>query len=107
MTSEADIDFVGLMKAIWDSGNVLCEEDADRLFALARRGAAVQWRPISEAPMDGTPILGCVSGVMATVSFRYGDFSLIECGRCAEDGVWWPDHWMPLPPPPAGEPSDE
>lgn len=52
MTSEADIDFVGLMKALWDSGNVPCEEDAERLFALARRGAALTPRPIEEAPKD-------------------------------------------------------
>lgn len=31
--------------------------DHDRLLALARRGAAVQWRPISEALNNGAPVL--------------------------------------------------
>jgi hypothetical protein len=33
-------------------------ENSKRLIALARRGAAVKWRPIEEAPNDGGWLLG-------------------------------------------------
>lgn len=43
-----------------------------RLIALARRGAAVQWKPIAEARKDGTKILvrgpGKNGGVYSTIT---------------------------------------
>ena len=100
MTSETDEQFIARMEKWSEPGS-----DADRLFALARRGAAVLWRPIREAPIeleDGRDVL------LLTM-----DGPLIafwEKGRWLDkDGqlVSFITHWMPLPPPPAGEPSDE
>jgi hypothetical protein len=54
------------------------------------------WQPIETAPRDGTHILGIANGVMTTVYFE-GYFTLVECGSYAEDGEWWPTHWMKLP----------
>lgn len=63
-----------------------------------RSGSAGQWRPISEAPKDGTRIL-CV--------LESGYYVILQWNRDAEywqarpDGqTWTPTHWMPLPPPP-------
>jgi hypothetical protein len=54
------------------------------------------WQPIDAAPMDGTEVL-----------VWDGDHHWLAVWRCHED-VWWsmgegvvfPTHWMPLPPPP-------
>ena len=82
------------------------------LFALARRGAAVQWRPIEEAPKDGTcimvgagkwePEVACWSDSVWLTGWYCGG------GRSDSYGPSFnPTHFMPLPPPPAGETSDE
>jgi hypothetical protein len=34
---------------------------------------------------------------------NYGWWELVESGSYAEDGEWWPTHWMPLPEPPKEE----
>ena len=106
MTSETDEQFVERMgRAIPYNSHLLKAVDLTRLFALARRGAAVLWRPIRDAPIeleDGRDVL------LLTM-----DGPLIafwEKGRWLDkDGqlVSFITHWMPLPPPPAGEPSDE
>lgn len=65
--TETDAEFVERMAQELDYG--LASFADRRLFALARRGAAVQCKP---------------------------------CRLCGAM-----QHWMPLPPPPAGETSDE
>ena len=62
------------------------------------------WQPIKTAPKD-KPILGWDGATMTTVEWREwrscpGYWTLCECGAYAEDGEWWPTHWMPLPEPP-------
>lgn len=52
MTSESDEAFLDAMEA-WVIGSlVFKKEHRERLFALARRGAAMTPRPIEEAPKD-------------------------------------------------------
>ena len=82
--------------------------DHDRLFTLARRGAAVPWRPIEEAPKDGTEF----------IAYR-PDAGVFTASYDPEQECWFanhgyeditddqPTHWMPLPPPPSGDPRDE
>jgi len=53
-----------------------------RILALARRGAAVKWRPIEEAPKDGSVIM-----------LRHGDYMT--------QGGWWKNEWMVSVPPSA------
>ena len=95
MTSETDEQFVERMAALFPG--------QDRLVALARRGAAVQWSPIEEAPKDNGRVLlfippyGAGSGHWVGAGWL-GHFVI---NREAE-----PTHFMPLPPPPAGEPRD-
>ena len=80
MTSESDDDkFIAWAKK--KVGIYLTDKDEDRLFALARRGAEVQWRPIEED--------------------YEGEVLLWPRGSAV------PSHFMPIPPPPAGETSDE
>ncbi len=78
MTSETDQQFMDRVDLDLDLNNTA---DIQRLFALARRGAAVQWRPIQED--------------------YEGEVLLWPRGSAV------PSHFMPLPPPPAGETSDE
>ena len=54
MTSETDAEFVADMEWLHshDREAALPPEKLDRLFALARRGAAMTPRPIEEAPKD-------------------------------------------------------
>ena len=80
MTSETDEQFVERIKREWDGDNVPCVEDFDQLIAIARRGAAVQWRPIQED--------------------YEGEVLLWPRGSAV------PSHFMPLPPPPAGETNE-
>jgi hypothetical protein len=76
-----------------------------------------EWRPISEAPKDGTQILTVVKGFTPTIAWFDGKewvnpFLLIsrlkwdvcqdEMVSIDEDG-YVPTHWMPLPNPPIEE----
>ena len=64
--------------------------------ALACRGAAVQWRPISEAPKDGTKVLlwnGFINIGWWTGSRWMWAAEIFHC-----------TNWMPLPPPPESKP---
>ena len=64
----------------------------------------MEWQPIETAPRDGTPVIAawrcsccglpCVSGDVYDV---YGNW--ISSG----DGIIYPTHWMPLPPPPLAD----
>lgn len=128
--AESDARFIDRMLAnnwTWSTA------DRDRLFTLARRGAEMQWRPIEEAPKDGTPIRlwrPAAEGrkwqqeVAAIWESEYegseyegwawpddpvvdifGPRDWLEEGDCYTSKAF--THWMPLPPPPAGETSDE
>ena len=116
MTSETDEQFLDSMEQ-WVIGSLVFKrEHRERLFALARRGAAVQWRPIEAAPKGGTPVLLCnVDEGFNEVGHWWVN---MWAGGTGLDGLllgivtpiplsFAPTHWMPLPPPPAGEPSDE
>lgn len=52
------------------------------------------WRPISEAPKDGTYFLGCVAGFIPLVMHREGKSWTVPYHDGAEHD---PTHWMPLP----------
>jgi hypothetical protein len=63
------------------------------------------WREIESAPKDGTYLLLCEA-------YDDGSWNMVV-GRW--DGGWWskepfphePTHWMPLPPPPTQEQTDD
>jgi len=89
---------------------LMCFEDATRLRALARRGAEMQWRPISEAPTEGQRVL------LFTPPYGAGSghhFEGMTNGDQTHPSGWkshfcvnkeaQPTHFMPLPPPPEGE----
>ena len=57
----------------------------------------MKWRLIETAPKDGTPVLGYAGGDITTVKWGNNYWTLCECGAYAEDGEWWPTHWIPLP----------
>lgn len=129
MTSETDEEFVADMEWLHshDREAALPPEKLSRLFALARRGAAVQWRPISESdpvPRDGTPFAICCEGEPDSIECGWYDPLTVFDYEEAENGLYkktprigyeWSGfnnmhratHWMPLPPPPAGETSDD
>ena len=112
MTSETDAEF---LEKLWDhcEGQWDCMTTAEvtRLFALARRGAAVQWRPIKEAPKDGSRILLRIGNLVGSGRFGHPHaWGITDNDGFYCDGADLPSgatHWMPLPLPPAGETSDE
>ena len=79
--SETDAEFLDRLEATPRYNPAYRTLVSDRLFAIARRGAAVQWRPIQE-DYEGEVLLW-------------------------PRGSALPSHFMPLPPPPAGETRDE
>lgn len=65
------------------------------------------WRPIEEAPKDGTRVLlASVGGAVWLGNWRSNDVTPYESGwtryNCVDRG-WNPDSFQPLPPPPASE----
>jgi len=104
--SESDMEFLDGMEA-WVTGSlVFKKEHRDRLFALARRGAAMQWNGIETAPKGGFPILLLdMTGDEDRIGIGYYEEIIDDDG-----GVWltfWQNGarcnatmWMPLPPPP-------
>lgn len=86
----------------WDTDDA----DFDRLFALARRGAEMQWRPIETAPKEGGPILlfeppGDEDQIGVGYYEPVTDHEGTEWLTFWETGVRCDaTHWMPLPPPP-------
>jgi len=77
------------------------------LYALARRGAEMQWRPIETAPKEGGPILlfeppGDEDQIGVGYYEPVTDHEGTEWLTFWETGVRCDaTHWMPLPPPPA------
>ena len=60
---------------------------------------AALWRPISEAPKDGTNILGRYQDDYAVIHWnRYGEYWILsESGTNADNGEWFSTHFRPLP----------
>lgn len=85
--AERDNAFIDQVEARWQFR--LTTNDMLRLFALARRGAAVQWRPISEAP----------GGTMSLYWSTWAENGEPGCQLRYYPGIRT-THWMPLPPPP-------
>jgi hypothetical protein len=81
------------------------------------------WQPIETAPKDGTPILLFTPGVRSSAVGpvgvgRWVESQTVKYGRIVDDRRYWlvnglvlalphdkPSHWMPLPPPPRGDPT--
>ena len=67
------------------------------------------WRPIETAPKDGTKVLMFPSPHGFYAGYWIGHWTDLYGGVWYMDdighlnGMWAPTHWMPLPPPPAGE----
>ncbi|MDP9196105.1 MAG: DUF551 domain-containing protein [Pseudomonadota bacterium] len=70
-----------------------------------------EWRPIEEAPKDGTNVL-LFNPAKGTTPFRVREakWCVTKSGGSTwrlSSGPFWahnePTHWMPLPPPPEGE----
>lgn len=63
------------------------------------------WRPIEEAPKDGTKIIGwCAGDGVELISWRSViDYDIPKPGRWRDEDGWssGATHWMPLPAPPA------
>lgn len=72
----------------------------------ARRGAAVQWRPIEEAPKDELILVGPTKrmGTCAAMNHSRDGWVTETCADWVP--IYTPTHWMPLPPPPAGETNE-
>lgn len=89
MTSETDEQFVERIGLDFDLSNTA---DIQRLFALARRGAAVQWKPIEEAPRLSRHEILLWDGARRFLGWwKSGAF-------WREDGnPFDATHWMPLP----------
>ena len=63
-----------------------------------------KWQPIETAPKDGTHILGYADGEMTVVYwFSEECWQITVSGLHADDGEWWPTHWMLLPEAPKTE----
>ena len=59
-TTETDAEFVQKARNYYGP---LTRKEMDRLFSIADHGVAMQWKPIEEAPKDGTVVLvyACVT----------------------------------------------
>ena len=107
--TETDAEFVADMEWLHshDREAVLPPEKLSRLFALARRGAAVQWRPIEKAPKGPENIFGIEPWGSRWIGAQlWWDDMVEEWTDVHSDRYRKPTHWMPLPPPPAGETNE-
>lgn len=68
--------------------------DARNLCTLALRGLDAEWRPIAEAPKDGTAVLAWAEGweTPGTAFWYLGRWRDGQTGKCI------PTHWKPLGP---------
>lgn len=87
-------------------------EEAEAAIATGERATIRRWRPISEAPRDGTEILAHCLGTPSlygsgrvVVRWYEGQWELAQVGGYAQDAepVREPTQWMPLPEPPNAE----
>ena len=98
--SETDAEFVEALVQI-----AVCDwtqEQFDKFFALARRGAAVQWRPIKEAVNSHCRVLLYVDPYGAGSGHWDNGWKAHFCLNKEAQ----PSHFMLLPPPPAGETNE-
>ena len=100
--SETDAEFLDRLEATPRYNPAYRTLVSDRLFNLARRGAAVQWREPTDAE--------CANAAM---SYRHDYGLLSDDMRKAMRHearhwlyAWWKNIEMPLPPPPAGETNE-
>lgn len=105
--TETDADFIDRMARKWASLRGKYAEDANRLLALARRGAEAQWRTMETAPRNGTDILlrcGFASRLALVVAHwepqrnddPYPWMNDVTSRQIHKD---IPTHWQPLTPP--------
>lgn len=84
-----------------ESGAMNDALNASELLESALRLALSVWRPIEDAPKDGTEVLALIpqTGLPAAVYFTSGKWAY------ATSGAWagFPTHYMPLPPQPKGQ----
>ena len=75
----------------------IAHSKADMRAALAAADAK-RWRPISEAPTDGTRFLFWNGGLVGIGFYIQGKHFAADsfAGQTAQN----PTHWQPLPPPP-------
>ena len=109
----ATVESTARMFAAISTDRVRRDDHLLTLALIARLRAAEarqQWRPISEAPRDGTwmltsdPVHGMrVAGLMTAI--EDGDEQWVYArtlGSSAVAFICHPTHWLPLPPPPEG-----
>ena len=65
----------------------------------------MNWQPMNTAPKDGTTILAYDFPEITVVEFSLTRKTWIisVCGSYAEDDIFYPTQWMPLPEPPSHE----
>lgn len=88
-------------------GSHLDSDDPEPLdgFEIARQlerelNEATRWRPIENAPKDGTAVLALLPNSDMPVVVRW-DTRWAACwDECPLSGLDTPTHWMPLPKPP-------
>jgi hypothetical protein len=69
------------------------------LRELAAMREHVAWRPIDEAPKNGTEIIATNQASGVYIGAFYGPTFLTSLGHCRRE----PTHWQPLPEPPRGQ----
>jgi hypothetical protein len=109
----------GTVETHWEdrAGDLIVESPlqlAHDLRALLALPQPDGWRPIEEAPRDGTPFLAIVDSGLDVRRVSWGKTSHVPIyGFCLRDqgpedsDLCSPTHWMPLPPPPVSSSTGE
>lgn len=101
-----------IKRGITEQTAALLREAATALRSMPDREAVIEecatlpnvpsnWRPIAEAPRDGTSILACHAGGNSVWKIRWGLDG--KWGMSGYPIFWEPTHWQPLPSPPTAE----
>lgn len=109
MTSETDAEFVERMDNDWVHDRIPNSDDAYRLFALARRGAAIEpWNIAAANHQLRIRLLAFITRYDRDNPMRTADFHDPDCGcmRCERDRAATLLSKSPLPPPPSGETNE-